>query len=205
MRNGSFRCEMRIIVEKWGLCICTSLLPNGHHPTFRVSSCMARTHQGPSSVKLWTPQLRLYEEDAAIFQQEPFTSIFAQHRDARTRHKPTLWQQLMSTLAEVRFVGAVCPFQTLAKSRMQVVHISDWLCFTLGAQIVDHMPPEAVVKAGELFLEVLYTRYLHGDTTEGDNLASELLLRAQTDNFKKYYRELVRLYIRFYYLYTIDR
>ncbi|KAJ7837248.1 hypothetical protein B0H14DRAFT_3460307 [Mycena olivaceomarginata] len=127
-------------------------------------------------VHAWTPQLRLFSEDQAVFAAEPFATAFTEvtNRTAITRsQKTTLWQKLEPTLKEPHWL-----------------HIQDWLCFTLGAQIVEHMPEDAVIKSGELFLNVLHTRFLHQGKDEGEQLAYKLLEEAQMDNFRRYYRTL---------------
>jgi hypothetical protein len=68
----------------------------------------------------------------------------------------------------------------------QRLHIQDWLCFTLGAQIVEHMPEDTVTKSSKLFLNVLHTRFLHQGKDEGEQLAYKLLEKAQMDNFRLY-------------------
>ncbi|KAJ7367256.1 hypothetical protein DFH08DRAFT_949224 [Mycena albidolilacea] len=49
------------------------------------------------------------------------------------------------------------------------------------------MPEDAVIKSGELFLNVLHTRFLHQGKDEGEQLAYKLLEEAQMDNFRRYY------------------
>ncbi|KAJ7843565.1 hypothetical protein B0H14DRAFT_3689309 [Mycena olivaceomarginata] len=107
----------------------------------------------PKHVRVWTPRLRLYTEDEAVFLEEPFAT------------------ELASTLCEPRFIG----------------HLADWLCFTFGAEIAEDLGLESLVPGQELFVDVLFTRYLYGGTSEGDTIAYKLLEAAQIDQVK-YYR-----------------
>ncbi|KAK7042405.1 hypothetical protein R3P38DRAFT_3178964 [Favolaschia claudopus] len=103
------------------------------------------------------PRLQPYEDDAAIFHEEPFRSAFA---------KP----------------GAQDGLDSL---------ITRWLLYTLGAAIVDHMPDAAIRQSRELFVNVLHKRFEQGNTPAGNQAALALLLAAQIDNFKQYYRVVV--------------
>jgi predicted PurR-regulated permease PerM len=68
---------------------------------------MPQPPERPKHVRVWTPRLRLYTEDEAVFLEEPFATVFAQFKGRTiTRHHRTLQQELVSTLCEPRFV---CP------------------------------------------------------------------------------------------------
>ncbi|KAJ7843062.1 hypothetical protein B0H14DRAFT_3456368 [Mycena olivaceomarginata] len=114
---------------------------------------MPQPPERPKHVRVWTPRLRLYTEDEAVFLEEPFAT------------------ELVSTLCEPRFIE----------------HLTDWLCFTLGAEITEDLGLESLVPGQELFVDVLFTRYLYGGTSEGDTIAYKLLEAAQIDQVK-YYR-----------------
>ncbi|KAJ7787382.1 hypothetical protein B0H14DRAFT_3505641 [Mycena olivaceomarginata] len=114
---------------------------------------MPQPPERPKHVRVWTPRLRLYTEDEAVFLEEPFAT------------------ELVSTLCEPRFIE----------------HLADWLCFTLGAEIAEDLGLESLVPGQELFVDVLFTRYLYGGTSEGDTIAYKLLEAAQIDQVK-YYR-----------------
>ncbi|KAF8130450.1 hypothetical protein K438DRAFT_1948338, partial [Mycena galopus ATCC 62051] len=158
------------------------------------SLCFACVMVREKYAKIWTPRLCPYEEDKALFTEEPFASVFIGYmgRQTTTRRDLSLWERLNERLHERDLVDLVWL-------------IENWLCFTLGAAIVDHMPPEAVQKSGELFVEVLYTRFMHNGSPGGDELALKLLEAAQMDNFKKYYQELGDLPADFSFGADIDR
>ncbi|KAJ7612385.1 hypothetical protein DFH06DRAFT_1371504 [Mycena polygramma] len=137
----------------------------------------ARRKSRPA-VDVWTPQLHLYEDDAKLFNREPFATVFTEYRaktGGRTYRQGKigsyLWECLEETMKDPRYLQ----------------HTSDWLCFTLGAKIVEQMPEEAIVRSGKLLLEVWYIRYLHDGAVAGEDLAYDLLFDAQTENFKTYY------------------
>lgn len=68
----------------------------------------------------------------------------------------------------------------------QVQHLSDWLSYTLGGELVDRMPGEAIRLSRQLFLDVLWVRYIHKGAQEGEQLAEKLLEQAQMQNFRRY-------------------
>ncbi|KAJ7837249.1 hypothetical protein B0H14DRAFT_2589344 [Mycena olivaceomarginata] len=142
---------------------------------------MLSPNRRPNYIKIWTPRLRLFEEDKAVFDQEPFATVFDDFKTRRmvTRNHPNLWQQLSKTLSEHRWE----------------LHLTDWLCFTLGADIVDNMPADAVARGGKLFLDVLYTRFFYNGSLEGEGLAYKLLEAAQNDNFKTHFRAFVSYFL----------
>ncbi|KAJ7464328.1 hypothetical protein B0H11DRAFT_2240724 [Mycena galericulata] len=124
--------------------------------------------------KLWTPQLRPYEEDAAVVREDSFAQAFATYNAeprtrTRTRRNPLL-SLLDSVLAQPQWVQ----------------HLSDWLAYCLGGELVDKMPGDAIARSRELFLEVLWIRDQHQGGTEGEDLASNMLLKAQMQNFRTY-------------------
>ncbi|KAK7016032.1 hypothetical protein R3P38DRAFT_2543195 [Favolaschia claudopus] len=126
-------------------------------------------------LKLWTPRLHPYEDDALLFAQEPFATVFARFKQKPnvTRHGNTRWSDLKEALTEA------CP-----------QFVPDWLRYTIGAEIVERMPGEAIDRGAELWADVLYTRYIHGNTTAGSDAALQLVLKAQLDNFKQYWKSL---------------
>jgi hypothetical protein len=59
---------------------------------------MLRPPEHPKYVKVWTPRLRLYTEDEAVFLEEPLATVFAQFKGRTiTRHHRTLQQELATT------------------------------------------------------------------------------------------------------------
>ncbi|KAK7013918.1 hypothetical protein R3P38DRAFT_3206486 [Favolaschia claudopus] len=103
------------------------------------------------------PRLKPYDEDAAVFMEEPFRSAFTK--------------------------------QAVPAANYSL--ITEWLLYTLGAAIVDHMPEAAIRRSSDLFINVLYKRYELGNTPAGDQAALNLLLAAQMDNFREYYHVMV--------------
>lgn len=158
---------------------------------------MSPPNRRPNYIKIWTPRLRLFEEDKAVFDQEPFATVFDDFktRGMVTRNQLNLWQQLSKTLSEHRWVGANASRQSMTRPLLQELHLTDWLCFTLGADIVDNMPADAVARGGKLFLDVLYIRFFYNGALEGEGLAYQLLEAAQNDNFKKYFRAFVSYFL----------
>jgi hypothetical protein len=69
---------------------------------------MLSPNQRPNYIKIWTPRLCLFKEDKAVFDQEPFTTVFDDFktRGMVTRSHPNIWQQLSKTLSEHHWVGA---------------------------------------------------------------------------------------------------
>ncbi|KAK7021549.1 hypothetical protein R3P38DRAFT_2780766 [Favolaschia claudopus] len=128
--------------------------------------------------KLWTPRLPPYEDTALLFAQEPFATVFAQFKAKTnvTRHGNTLWSDLKKALTDT------CPEFFLT--------VPDWLRYTIGADIVEVMPDEAIDRGAKLWADVMYTRYIHGNTTAGSDAAFKLVLNAQLDNFKQYWKPL---------------
>ncbi|KAJ7892675.1 hypothetical protein B0H13DRAFT_2339977 [Mycena leptocephala] len=135
---------------------------------------MPPRHKHPGYVHIWTPQLRLYAEDEEVFRLEPFATVFATYRDKKglhTRSDNYLLENLDDTLDQPRYI----------------VHLLDWLNFTLGPEIVAHMPPDALVDSRQLFLNVLFACFQYNGERTGEDLAYELLQDAQKLNFNKYF------------------
>jgi hypothetical protein len=66
------------------------------------------------------------------------------------------------------------------------VQLDQWLTFTLGAAIVENIPEDALRDCRLLFLRVLFIRYLHQGSFEGDKMAYKLLEEAQMSNYRQY-------------------
>jgi hypothetical protein len=62
-------CVPRVLVLT--LTLCTQLVP-------RILWYFMPGHQRPNHVRIWSPQLRLYSDDAEVFGAEPFASAFAE-------------------------------------------------------------------------------------------------------------------------------
>ncbi|KAJ7750984.1 hypothetical protein DFH07DRAFT_961210 [Mycena maculata] len=126
----------------------------------------------PPLERAWTPQLRPYSEDAAVFQDEAFTTVFEEHAAAtRTRRNA---QELRQKLADV-----------LSKPRW-VQFQNDWLDFTLGGEIVGLIPGDVVERCQQLFIDVLWTRYSTTGSQDGEAQALDLLLEVQMKTFKDF-------------------
>ncbi|KAJ7723851.1 hypothetical protein DFH07DRAFT_783457 [Mycena maculata] len=127
--------------------------------------------------RVWTPQLRLYEEDAEVFHAEPFATEFAERAKSTVtrRGASDLWEKLTALLATPRWVQ----------------YISDWLSYTLGGEIVDLVPGFALNRGCKLFVEVLWIRYNSKGSSDSDVQALDLLLKAQRNNMDEF-----RPYIR---------
>ncbi|KAJ7740027.1 hypothetical protein DFH07DRAFT_778556 [Mycena maculata] len=99
----------------------------------------------PPLERVWTPQLRPYPEDAAIFQDPDFAKVFEEHAaTTRTRRNgQELRQKLADVLSEPRWVQ----FQ------------SDWLDFTLGGEIVGLIPGDVVERCQQLFIDFIELLY----------------------------------------------
>ncbi|KAJ7495883.1 hypothetical protein B0H11DRAFT_2226884 [Mycena galericulata] len=122
--------------------------------------------------KLWTPQLRPYDHDAAVLKEGAFAEafeVFKSRTQTRTRES-SLLLLLDPVLAEPQWVQ----------------YLSDWLAYCLGGELVDHMPGDAIARSRQLFLNVLWTRQQHAGNAEGDAIATSMLLKAQMKNFRAY-------------------
>ncbi|KAJ7770154.1 hypothetical protein DFH07DRAFT_953986 [Mycena maculata] len=122
--------------------------------------------------RVWTPQLRLYEEDAEVFHAEPFATEFAERAKSTVTRRGAgdLWEKLTALLATPRWVQ----------------YISDWLSYTLGGEIVDLVPGFALNRGCKLFVEVLWIRYNSKGSSDGDVQALDLLLKAQRNNMDEF-------------------
>ncbi|KAF8130476.1 hypothetical protein K438DRAFT_1999400, partial [Mycena galopus ATCC 62051] len=129
----------------------------------------------PGYVRLWTPQLRVYSEDAEIFTTEPFATAFREHLNTRTTRDGgvSLLDRLSKTLETPHYV-------TL---------LYDWLSFTLGRIIVERLPEDALNETRTLFLNVLFIRYQYGGQKAGEERAYQLLAEAQMANFRRHFDE----------------
>ncbi|KAJ6499746.1 hypothetical protein C8R47DRAFT_1068634 [Mycena vitilis] len=138
---------------------------------------MSRSRRRPNCVQVWSQQLRPYSDDANIFAREPFAHVFSEclniWMNTRT-HDIGLY--LLENLG-----------RTLEKE-FYVIHLDDWLTYTLGAAIVEHMPAEAIQESRLLFLNVLFARFQFQGSREGEQRAYDLLGAAQMSNFRRYYR-----------------
>ncbi|KAJ7792390.1 hypothetical protein B0H14DRAFT_3160242 [Mycena olivaceomarginata] len=126
-------------------------------------------------VRLWTPRLREYQDDARVFEAELFQIAFQEclaGRASRARRDDGLF--LLGRLQN-----------TLDEENMQV-QLDQWLTFTLGAAIVESISDEAMRDCQLLFLRVLFIRYLHHGSFEGDKVAYKLLEEAQMSNYQQY-------------------
>ncbi|KAJ7874743.1 hypothetical protein B0H14DRAFT_89667 [Mycena olivaceomarginata] len=126
-------------------------------------------------VRLWTPRLREYQDDARVFEAELFQIAFQEclaGRASRARRDDGLF--LLGHLQN-----------TLDEENMRV-QLDQWLTFTLGAAIVENIPDEAMRDCQLLFLRVLFIRYLHHGSFEGDKMAYKLLEEAQMSNYRQY-------------------
>ncbi|KAJ6619831.1 hypothetical protein B0H10DRAFT_2216403 [Mycena sp. CBHHK59/15] len=129
----------------------------------------------PSSggiVKLWTPQLHLYELDAAVLNEEAFANIFAIFNfQTHTRSGGLDLLALLNPIfSEPRWVQ----------------FLSDWLVYCLGGELVDWMPGDAIQQSRKLFLDVITIRVQNFGSQEGDALVLAMLLKAQMQNFRSY-------------------
>ncbi|KAF8156284.1 hypothetical protein K438DRAFT_2026325 [Mycena galopus ATCC 62051] len=127
----------------------------------------------PGYVQLWTPQLRVYSEDAEIFSAEPFATAFHAHLNTRTTRDGgvSLLDRLSKTLETPHYV-------TL---------LYDWLSFTLGRIIVECLPEDALNETHALFLNVLFICYQYGGQKAGEEMAYQLLAEAQMANFRRHF------------------
>ncbi|KAJ7228711.1 hypothetical protein GGX14DRAFT_554780 [Mycena pura] len=117
--------------------------------------------------KLWTPRLRPYEDDRAVFSEEPFSGVFAQ-LDLHTRTRRG-------------GVEITAPIIKLLSQPIWRQHLSDWLIFTLGGVL--HTPKEGVYDGRQLFIDVLGIRRAYGGRDEGEILAVDMLLSCQMENY----------------------
>ncbi|KAF7330970.1 hypothetical protein MVEN_02437100 [Mycena venus] len=111
----------------------------------------------PDYVKLWTPQLRLYSDDAEVFKQNDVDYLL---------------KCLADTLDEPRYV----------------LHLDDWLMFTLGRAVVENIPAEAIIESRKLFLKVLFIRFQYKGGRDGEELAYKELELAQISHIHQYFR-----------------
>ncbi|KAJ7699612.1 hypothetical protein B0H17DRAFT_1129219 [Mycena rosella] len=135
---------------------------------------MPPTH---SELKLWTPRLHPYPEDATIWAMEPIKTAFGLRlhgtTSTRTREQQALawdWTALQTLLTEPYWVE----------------FSSDWLTFSIGGEVTAKMPAEALLRSWDIILGVLYLRFSHLGSVDGDELAGALLLQSQMDNFRTY-------------------
>ncbi|KAJ7086967.1 hypothetical protein C8R44DRAFT_893365 [Mycena epipterygia] len=119
----------------------------------------------PLYVFAWSPQLPPYMDDAAVFEQQPFTKVFADHAGGSLTRtgSQALLSKLNDTLSEPYWVQ----------------FLNDWLAFTLGGDVVADLPEDATKESRQLFLDVLWIRYANNGSCEGEEVALDRLLAAQ--------------------------
>ncbi|KAJ7228254.1 hypothetical protein GGX14DRAFT_554355 [Mycena pura] len=118
--------------------------------------------------KLWTPRLRPYEDDRAVFSEEPFSGVFAQLE--------------LHTQTRRGGVEITAPIMKLLSQSIWRQHLSDWLIFTLGGVLLT--PKEGVYDGRQLFIDVLGIRRAYGGGDEGEILAVNMLLSCQMENYR---------------------
>ncbi|KAJ7455281.1 hypothetical protein B0H11DRAFT_1926162 [Mycena galericulata] len=125
--------------------------------------------------KLWTPRLRAFADDVALWSKHPVKRIFEERLGmgaASTRRGgDLLWVELR---------------KELEKDAEWVEIASDWLAFTLGGEIVSEIPEEALSKSWNIMFDVLFLRYSANGAPESDVIARNMLLREQMANFRAY-------------------
>ncbi|KAJ6488270.1 hypothetical protein C8R47DRAFT_1071989 [Mycena vitilis] len=138
---------------------------------------MPRSRRRPNYVQLWSQRLRPYSDDAEIFTQDPFAQVFTDCLN--------IW---MNTRGHDIGLYLLDHLESALEKNFYVIHLDDWLTYTLGASIVEHMPTEAIRESRLLFLNVLFARFQFQGSREGEERAYDLLGAAQIANFHQYYR-----------------
>ncbi|KAJ6495421.1 hypothetical protein C8R45DRAFT_1095055 [Mycena sanguinolenta] len=114
----------------------------------------------------WTPRLHAFSDDRKIFEAEPFASAFRAFFLSPNKTRSST-EKLWDILGDQLSTG---PWTKFAH---------DWLSFTLGGEIVAHMPEEAIRMSWEVILNVLYLRYVYEGHSDGEEKAHQELLTAQ--------------------------
>lgn len=144
----------------------------------------------PGELWLWTPQLRPFAQDAALWMQNPIKADFGARLISLTT-RTNDWSMLRAELCSpywVRFSNVQNSQLTLG---LQDEFAADWLAYCLGGELVGLMRDEILAQSWNIILDVLYIRFTHLGGKEGEDLAEKSLLTAQMDtvhNFRSYVR-----------------
>ncbi|KAF8188166.1 hypothetical protein K438DRAFT_1972356 [Mycena galopus ATCC 62051] len=146
------------------------------HETRDVSppaTCLATRETTPVACRLQLAACDM--TSAGGHPAEPFATAFQEHLNTRTTRDGgvSLLDRLSKTLETPHYV-------TL---------LYDWLSFTLGRIIVEHLPEDALHETRTLFLNVLFIRYQYGGQKAGEEMAYRLLAEAQMANFRRHFDE----------------
>ncbi|KAJ6475718.1 hypothetical protein C8R47DRAFT_1220555 [Mycena vitilis] len=118
---------------------------------------------------LWDPRLRPFQDDEALFQQEPFASVFQTYSQkcSNARLVVDLFQELLSLLSSDEWVELSYEFTAYCLGDEIAIIISGFYKKTL-----------------QLLVQILYLRYCHGDNDFGREQATRALLETQRSWFR---------------------
>ncbi|KAJ7785280.1 hypothetical protein DFH07DRAFT_763876 [Mycena maculata] len=119
---------------------------------------------------LWDPCLRPYPKDEEVWQSEPIKTFFSELHSSkiRTRSSHENWDVLRSELLGDEAVGDEWAEFAL-----------DYLVFCLGGGILAKNAAEALDLTWTVIFDVLFLRYVHQGSVNGEELALKRLLEAQ--------------------------
>ncbi|KAJ7129838.1 hypothetical protein C8R43DRAFT_1240018 [Mycena crocata] len=120
-----------------------------------------------SPTYLWDPRAQSFADDKLLFSQPPIAPIFAANQTKRESSR------LLDLLVEVLLPELSTP--------NWVAISTDWVLFCLGGEIVSALSnsEDAIQSFNtqiQLFVHVLWLRYIHGDTEQGEALVHKCLL-----------------------------
>ncbi|KAJ7145388.1 hypothetical protein C8R43DRAFT_1130063 [Mycena crocata] len=128
-----------------------------------------------SPTHLWDPRTQSYTDDRILLDQEPIAGEFVKHQNARDSGR--LIDKLLGNL----FVALSTPDWVDVSTR--------WIEFCLGEEITSGLATRQDFTTSQkrlrIFLHVLWLRYRHGDTVQGQALVQSRLLdgRVELYNF----------------------